>query len=324
MPNLYDHSRVSYRPEPQSADGTPDRCRETSPGYLTRLPWRLSLTHRGRVWGLTQDLTVMHMLPFGQIVKWGQSPTVLVLVQRPDENAASAAVTEWHFTTAQSHEVDRVLYAPPPPSPSWRAHLPSFPIRLVVGGRVHFARDAGRVSALPRGPLWLYHTGVFEGPETTNRDITCLLPWKLPQTRPYPSNTHRGGFRVSLLIGSVCGGGGASIQQAAHVRASVRACQRRCKRRCKPRRRVGASPPVCVQRQAYSHPIHCIYPSTVVCVSTVPTPSSVEAYPGPSTQPRHDACVNTLSGCYVRVWGRVHRHRCCDTRGPRNTTVSIV
>ena len=153
MPNLYDHSRVSYRPEPQSADGTPDRCRETSPGYLTRLPWRLSLTHRGRVWGLTQDLTVMHMLPFGQIVKWGQSPTVLVLVQRPDENAASAAVTEWHFTTAQSHEVDRVLYAPSTPEPFVACPSPSFPIRLaVVRGELISLATLVECRLYPEGP----------------------------------------------------------------------------------------------------------------------------------------------------------------------------
>ena len=95
----------------------------------------------------------MHMLPFGQIVKWGQSPTVLVLVQRPDENAASAAVTEWHFTTAQSHEVDRVLYAPSTPEPFVACPSPSFPIRLaVVRGELISLATLVECRLYPEGP----------------------------------------------------------------------------------------------------------------------------------------------------------------------------
>ena len=55
---------------------------------------------------------MQHMLPFAEIVKWGQSSTMLVLVQRAAEaveDAAAAEAREWHFTTSQSHEIDRVL-----------------------------------------------------------------------------------------------------------------------------------------------------------------------------------------------------------------------
>jgi hypothetical protein len=82
-----------------------------------------------------QERTVQHMLPFAEIVKWGQSSTTLALVQRVAEG--DTAARQWHFSTSQSHEMDRVLCDPP------RAPFPPLALGLGVTSGASVAQ--GRV-----------------------------------------------------------------------------------------------------------------------------------------------------------------------------------